>query len=426
MVLGAIIMNPERLDSVIPLVTPDDFYYDRCSLIFQQLVTMSLSKIPIDLISLTARLGDEVPSSYVSGLLDGLHKNANITAALQRIRELSQLRKVVGQAQVVIDAAYTGNHDHTMNALSKMDVTEIRDRAARSIADRVREYVSVTSGYFPVTSCYAELQVVTNQDKTAVRMALLRMVKSGEVERHPQKDGYYRRVDTEVVPIDFKTASIQSLDLLFPLDLTDILQIYPKCIGVIGGEKDSGKTAFCLNFIKMNMATWDVHYASSEYAGTELALRLRAHEDISFDEWKFRAFERTRNFHDIIKPNSINVIDWMGGEFADAAYLVNKAMLSILEKLNKGMALIALQKDKGKQFARGAGYTLDYARFYITFSSPGTAKIEVAKTFKGMHSPVGKVRNYKLVGGWKFIPQDEWHDPECDQQYERSKRGWIK
>ena len=52
-------------------------------------------------------------------------------------------------------------------------------RGKRFISKEVEGFVAVTNGYFSVTDCYQSLQVVTKEDKTAVRVTLLRLHKRG-------------------------------------------------------------------------------------------------------------------------------------------------------------------------------------------------------------------------------------------------------
>ena len=428
MVLGAIVMNPERLEQIVPLVTPEDFYSPKHVTILKELLAMSMSKVPIDLPTLCFRVGDEVPSSYVSGLLDGLQKNANLDEPLKQIREFSQLRRILGQATHIFNAAESGNYEAALDVIAKSDLAAIKERHSKRLTDKVRDWVSVSERYFSVSDVCAALGIVSTNTKgrNNVRQILFTMCKKGELAHHPSDDRKYRRVETESIPMNFLEASTETLDITMPLDLGDLIRVYPKWIGVIAGEKDTGKSAWLLNFCKLNMKKWTIDYFSSEWAEQNLAERLDLHEDIQRHEWLFRAWARTRNFPDAVQANGINIFDWVGGEVVEAAYMINKIMYEILCKLEKGIALIAIQKDRGKDYGRGASYTLDYAQFYLTLSKPGIAKIEVAKSFRGNHSPVGKIMNYKLVSGWKFIPQSEWHDPECDKQYEKYKKGWIK
>jgi hypothetical protein len=90
---------------------------------------------------------------------------------------------------------------------------------------------------------------------------------------------------------------------------------------VIAGAADAGKTALLLNFIKLNQFDFSIYYQSSEMGKEELASRLVNFEDITLDEWNFNAEERSTDFADVIRPDCINIIDYMEltGDFYNVA-----------------------------------------------------------------------------------------------------------
>jgi len=173
-------------------------------------------------------------------------------------------------------------------------------------------------------------------------------------------------------------------------------------------------TAFLLNFAKMNMDKFEVHYFSSEMGDSETRLRLTQFQDIKIEEWKINVWDRTEHFEDVIRPDAVNCIDYLesltGEEYKVKAYISR-----IWNKLNKGVAVIAIQKNEQTDFGRGGQATMDKARLYLAIN-PGVIKIVKAKNWTdGENNPNGKIQTFKLIGGWKFIVDGlGWRTPEAD------------
>ena len=122
--------------------------------------------------------------------------------------------------------------------------------------------------------------------------------------------------------------------------------------------------------------------------------------------WKFKALERSSNFADVIKPNDINVIDFL--EIHDDFWKVGGMIKDIHDKLGKGIAVIAIQKDPHKEYGIGATRSLDKARLYFTMDSN---KIRIVKAKNWAHetiNPNGLELHFKLVQGCKFIVEQDW------------------
>jgi len=274
----------------------------------------------------------------------------------------------------------------------------------RSLSEQINEWVSVTTGYFSVTDCDRELHCVTPQTKTNRRVILHRLVEAGVLERHPKKNGIYRRIENESPVIEWETADISAtIPLKWPFELENYALIYPKNIAVIAGAPNAGKTAFLLNLIKLNMDKYRVHYYSSEMGPEELKLRL---SKFGNSNWKFDARERSTNFADVIYPDDINIIDYIeitSGEF----YLIGEELRAIFDKLNKGVAIVALQKKRGAELGRGAEFSLEKPRLYLSMDS-GALKIIKAKNWAiSSENPNGVEFSFKLVEGASFVDMHE-------------------
>jgi hypothetical protein len=274
--------------------------------------------------------------------------------------------------------------------------------ADRNLADQVRDWVSVTSGEFMVTNCYQDLGVVTVSDKATVRQNLLRLTESGTLAKCGKKRGCYRLIEADSPLIDFINADIsQVYDLRFPFDLQNYVNIYPKNVIVVAGASNAGKTAFMLNVVRMNMDRHKIEYFSSEMGPEEMKLRLLKFDDLRLKDWKFHPRERSTNFADAIVPDSINIIDYL--EVNKDFYEVGGEIRGIFERLNKGVAIIAIQKKTGVDTGRGGEFTLEKPRLYLAMDS-GTIKIVKGKNWANNEiNPNGLSWTFKLVQGCKFI-----------------------
>jgi hypothetical protein len=173
----------------------------------------------------------------------------------------------------------------------------------------------------------------------------------------------------------------------------------------------------------LNMGEHKIHYFSSEMGPGELQSRLQ-YFDFPLEHWrKVRFAARSQNFADVIAPDDINIIDYL--EIHDDFYLVGQLIKDIFDQLNKGIALIAIQKPSGRATALGGERSLDKARLYIALDRPdpksddeyerekNMARIVKAKNWRDpARNPNGLKMFYKLVNGHIFHTAYDWHKPD--------------
>ena len=274
------------------------------------------------------------------------------------------------------------------------------ERRDRNLADEVRSYILTTNGYFSTTNCHNELQVTTRQDKKTVNMALLRSSADGILERHRSENGKYRRVETEAEIINFSSAEDTTIDIKWPFELEQYALTMPKNIIVVAGAPNAGKTAFLLNVVDMNQDKHDIHYFSSEMGALELKSRLKKF-DRPLSSWKFTPYERSEKFADVIKPDAVNIIDYL--EIHTNLFEIGAMIKEIFDKLKNGIAIIAIQKKPGSDAGYGGVFSLEKPRLYITLDN-GKLKIAKAKNWTDeMCNPNKLTVKYSLVKGCKFL-----------------------
>jgi hypothetical protein len=240
------------------------------------------------------------------------------------------------------------------------------------------------------------------------------MIEAGSVKKVGDKDGVYCRVQNEVEEIDIFAEDVRYHRVLLPLGLNELVRIMEKNIIIVAGGSDAGKTAFMLNVAALNMYDHQVTYFSSEMGPLELRSRLEYFEHPLKDWKKMRFLARSTNFADAIDPTGVNIIDYL--EIHDNFYLVGQLIKDIFDRLEKGLAFIAIQKPTGRDTALGGERSLDKARLYLSLERPGedheynVARIVKAKNWKDpARNPNGLQLFYKLVKGHDFHVMHDWH-----------------
>jgi bifunctional DNA primase/polymerase-like protein/primase-like protein len=287
-----------------------------------------------------------------------------------------------------------------------------------NIAEEVRDFIVTSSGFFLTSDVAKRLQVTSRSEKKAIVNELLRLRNSGMIERHGNKNGCYRKVENEVEEMDFLSAETESVNLWLPFGIQDMVEIMPGNIILLAGEPNAGKTGFLLNMIRENMRKFKIHYFNSEMGSSELKKRLNNFDDIALSDWKFKAWERSDNFADVIKPgkNNINIIDFL--EIHEHFYEIGGLIAGIHKKLKGAVAIIALQKNPGVDTGLGGFRSIEKPRLALAMS-PGVLKIVKAKNWKTSENPNGKQIRFKIASGCKLFKQGDWHKPIKETRNER-------
>jgi len=231
------------------------------------------------------------------------------------------------------------------------------------------------------------------------------------IEKHGQKDGCYRRIETEIEEVNFLNAPTDDFPLALPLGIDTYCKLYPGNIVIVAGSKSAGKTAFLLNIVKENMSKNEIIYLNSEMGDTEFRKRLELFE-MPLSSWNFRAYHRAVNFADLITAEKkIFIVDFL--EVTTDFWKVAQYIQEIHNKLKEGICIIALQKSEGRDNGRGGDFSKEKARLYISLDyipnqKINQVKIVDAKAWRTETNPRGLYRNYKLVKGAKFIADSHW------------------
>jgi len=288
---------------------------------------------------------------------------------------------------------------------SAIDRAEARES---NLTEELRKFISVTYGSF---SRNEASQSVTNRNIPVLRATLHRLCQGKDAIIEPDKargDGWFRRIEDDETEIDFKNAKGDFLPIAWPFGIEKYFNTAPKNIIMVAGEPDAGKTAFLLNFAALNNSrSMRCYYFSSEMGEFEMRERLKGFTKPTIDGWRMKVFDRSSNFADVIRPDEINIIDFL--EIHDEFYKVGLYIKQIFDKLNKGIAVIALQKNPGKEQGLGGMRSIEKARLAINMERGGRMVIDKAKNWATMNNPRGLAVTYNLVGGCHFKVLKDWH-----------------
>ncbi len=293
-----------------------------------------------------------------------------------------------------------------------------------SFAEEVREWVSLQTAYFKLTDFRSFLGNAYNQltrdERKNLYVIMNRLTDQELIEKHPSQSGCYRKRDQTIKEIDLEEDPGKEWEITFPLGIDDLIHTYPKGIIVVYSSPDGGKSAFLFDFMKRNMDKFTnrIHYFSSEMGGQELGDRLSKF-GISIKEWKksIKFWERSRNFADAVKPEDINIIDFLAVH--EDFSLVGKYIDGIWERLIGGIAIVVLQSKYNSDLPRGAEFALEKARLAFTLlqkEKHHLCKITKAKNWKNdLMNPNRKVKKFTIFKGCQITGKGDWM---TEDQYE--------
>ncbi len=226
----------------------------------------------------------------------------------------------------------------------------------------------------------------------------------------------YRYIDNSVEEIDWKSADTSNfIDLVWPFGLEYWIKIFAQSIIVIAGASGAGKTAFIYDFILKNMFhKLGVTLFTNDMGPEEMGERFSKFEKrlgIKIPSPPpFTVYERYDNFADVIRPDGINVIDYL--DMNSEVYLIGAEIDKIHQKLRNGIALVGIQKkaspnnptDKNPRQALGLGgmFSLKRAKLYLSMDH-NVLTIEKARSRAYPNvDPKGKNFSFKLIEGCEF------------------------
>jgi hypothetical protein len=277
---------------------------------------------------------------------------------------------------------------------------------SQSLSDSVLAWVKGTSGWWATEELDRDLGM-TAKDKENRRQILHRFKDQGLVEQHPKVNKQWRYVDKRVTALDFRTAPAAGvLPVRWPMGIERFVRLFPGNIAVVAGSPNAGKTALLLDFIRLNQEQFPIFYFCSEMGPVELRNRLDQFPGLTIEGWHFDALERASDFEDVIRPDCVNVVDYL--EMTDELYRVNSHLTAISHKIGSGLAIVALQKKENAKYGRGQEFSMEKPKLYLSMDK-GKLTIVKGKAWANPKvDPNGLSVNFKITGGCQFTITQDW------------------
>ena len=291
-ILGAILLDNALLNQAIELLRVEDFYAGSHRLIFEQMLSLSEKGQAVDYITLAeelsraSQLDNAGGRSFISSLIDGVPRLANLEFYARIVQEKATLRNLIRCSNQIINDCYE----------QEQDAGTILDAAEKSIFDLAE--LKVRTGLIPLTEIAKE---------TLKRIELASKQKT-----------MVTGIPTGYTRLDEMTSGLQPSDLI-----------------IVAARPSMGKTAFSLNIathaaIKSHKS---VAVFSLEMSMHQLMLRMLCSEAL-IDAHKLRTgFLSREDWHKI--PRKL-------GELSQARMFIDDtAGISLLEMRAKCRRLMA-------------------------------------------------------------------------------------
>jgi len=236
-ILGGVLIDNEAINTVLEILTAQDFYRESHKKIFDCMIDLSEKTQPCDLITLTDLLKkkgiiDEVGGvPYIAYLVDSVPTAANIRVYAKIVKEKAILRKLISAATDIATRCYE----------AEGDAEEFLDEAEKVIFEISENKIR--------PSFFAMRDIVKDSFKT--------------IERLYERKELVTGVPTGFKDLDKLTSGLQPSDLI-----------------IVAGRPSMGKTAFCLNIAQYAAIESKVPVAvfSLEMAKEQLAIRMLCSE----------------------------------------------------------------------------------------------------------------------------------------------------
>ncbi len=123
-VLGSMIFDEAALTKAMESLTADDFYTAAHKSIFSAMESLFSSGMPVDLVTLSDKLGSKIESvggiSYITSIVQNVFSTENLSHYIAIVEGKSVLRKLISAAGEIIDIS-TKDEDETADILDRSE-----------------------------------------------------------------------------------------------------------------------------------------------------------------------------------------------------------------------------------------------------------------------------------------------------------------
>ncbi len=247
-ILGSVLLDKDAIIKIADIVTDEDFYEDRHSIIFQAMLYLFEKRRPVDIVTLSEILEAEDKikivggSSYLAELVNSTPSAANIVYYAQIVRDKATLRRLITVADEINQLGFD----------EEQEISETLDKAEQSL--------------FSVSQKSLKNKFVPIKDALADAFDRIDAI-------HKDKDkGTLRGVPSGFKDLDQTTAGFQKSDLI-----------------ILAARPSMGKTSFALNLAENAAIDFKQPVAvfSLEMSKEQLIERLLSSQ-AGVDSWKLR------------------------------------------------------------------------------------------------------------------------------------------
>ncbi len=117
-VLGSIMLRKDAMHEVEDVLTPDSFYAEKHKIIFQAMLDLSMKNEPIDVLSLSAKLGEQKlidnvgGNQYLAEIVNIVPSSTNVKHYANIVQKKFILRSLIEAADYVSELAFEEGDDH--------------------------------------------------------------------------------------------------------------------------------------------------------------------------------------------------------------------------------------------------------------------------------------------------------------------------
>lgn len=241
-----------------------------------------------------------------------------------------------------------------------------------------------------------------------LRTIMHRMREKGLAYPVTGRDGWWRKADLDLQEEQWwdRNGDDETDSIILPLGINKYAHLPRPALVLVAGLYNQGKTAFCLNVVKLNIDEWKDNIFLFASEGVE-QLSWKFQRLLPFLEKPppFKTYRRFDNFADVIVPDGLNIVDYLRTDM-DKPYTVTNKLLEINKKLTTGVAVVAMQKPPGRKIAFGGTSTGAEPTLYISIDK-GYLEFEKIKAPRPMDiDPYHTKIHFKISQGVHFIEGD--------------------
>lgn len=275
----------------------------------------------------------------------------------------------------------------------------IKNRSEKSLMQEIREVIAVSESFIKVSDVLQMVSKVSCNRK-AVQVALHRLSKEGVITKC-NLPGCYAIVEKykDAVHIDDVGEGAYFDNIVLPMGLNRYVRLSPGNMVLVGGMTNSGKTGVVLNFIRDNMQNHKCLYVTTEASKEMTKERIRMFDDQL--KWNFEIIDDwDEKGVSVIRPDDITLIDWLQAP-KDAFELASR-LNELHQKVDKGLLVVALQKNPGIMYPFGGYQTISKSSLYLAMDLDGSETVMT----------VGKAK--------AWASRENPHQMQCRFRFDRS------